>query len=301
MVEGADGSVIELVQGTARLRLAPHLGGRVTALRLAPPGVAAAEILHPFPEDTTDLLRWPKGGLYPLVPYWGRIRDSLVSTETGAVALLPHPDAAPHTLHGPAHRHPWRATSSDATSATLAYAHPGDAEWPWPFRATLDIALPAAERCVIGLTIENTGGAAMPAGLGLHPYFAAAGATRLVLTGAQEWPMDAAMLSLPTPSGPLAWDGPLEGPVTRQASGWGGRALLRRPGLDVALKASPELACLVLHRPANADWLCLEPVTHVADAFNLAAAGVECTGARTLASGERLAVRLVMEAAAARH
>jgi len=301
MAEGADNPVMELVQGLARLRLAPQLGGRVTALRLAPPGGGPAEILQPFPEDTIDLLRWPKGGLYPLVPYWGRIRDSLVSTETGAVALLPHPDAAPHTLHGSAHRHPWQAMRSDATSATLAYAHPGDAEWPWPFRTTLDVALPAAERCVLGLTIENTGRAAMPAGLGLHPYFAAAGATRLVLSAAQEWPMDSAMLSLPAPSGPLTWDGPLEGPVTRQASAWGGCALLSRHGFDVTLQASPELAYLVLHRPASADWLCLEPVSHVADAFNLAAAGVQGTGARRLAPGESLAVRLVIEASSTRH
>lgn len=54
--------ITELAQGAARARLAPHLGGRVTALSLAAPGREAVELLLPFPEDTSELLHWPKGG-----------------------------------------------------------------------------------------------------------------------------------------------------------------------------------------------------------------------------------------------
>jgi aldose 1-epimerase len=288
--------VIELTQGAARARLAPHLGGRVTALRLAPVQGRLAEVLHPFPEETTDLLRWPKGGLYPLVPYWGRIRDSRLLVEESVVQLTPHPDAAPHTLHGPAHRHPWAVEHVEASAAIMSFDHPGDAEWPWPFRTLLEVSLLSPDRCAFRLTLTNTGDRIMPAGLGLHPYFSDAGRTRVIVSAQREWPMDTSHLSLPTPAGPLAWDGALEGPVTRQVCGWEGHAVLRRPEFEVRLKASAELACLVLHRPRQADWLCLEPVSHVADAFNLAGVAVEGTGARTLAPAERLTAALMITA-----
>lgn len=43
---------------------------------------------------------------------------------------------------------------------------------------------------------------------------------------------------------------------------------------------------LVVHRPESLAYLCLEPVSHVADGFNLAARGVPDTGTRWLAPGD---------------
>lgn len=134
----------------------------------------------------------------------------------------------------------------------------------------------------------------MPAGIGFHPYFAAAETTRLVLDAARHWPMDGAHLSLPAPGELVEWDGMVNGPVTRQVTSWNGRALLRRPETDVLLEAGPELGCLVLHRPAVADFLCIEPVSHVADAFNLAAAGTVGCGACSLVPGDRLMASLAI-------
>lgn len=286
--------VLELAHGAARVRLAPALGGRVTGLRLACGPASVVDILHPFPEIETDLLRWPKGGLYPLAPYWGRIRDGRLATVSGVARLRPHPDAMPHTLHGPAHRHPWRVEWANSTAARLHYEHAGDEDWPWRFRTTLTVALPAPERCELVLALQNAGEGAMPAGIGFHPYFASAETTCLLLDAARHWPMDDAHLSLPMPGEPMAWDGVVNGPLTRQVTSWNGRALLRRPETDVILEAGPELGCLVVHRPAAADFLCIEPVSHVADAFNLAAAGTVGSGACSLAPGDRLMASLAI-------
>jgi aldose 1-epimerase len=286
--------ILELAQGPARVRLAPALGGRVTCLRLACGTADPVDILHPFPEVETDLLRWPKGGLYPLVPYWGRIREGRLATADGVVRLRPHPDAMPHTLHGPAHRHPWRIDWASETAARLLYEHAGDEDWPWRFRASLTVALPTPERCELALALENAGELSMPAGVGFHPYFASAETTRLVLDAGRDWPMDGAHLSLPVPGDPIAWDGAVNGPVTRQIVNWSGRARLCRPETDILLEAGSELGCLVLHRPLAAKFLCLEPVSHVADASNLAAAGAGGSGARSLAAGERLVTSLAI-------
>jgi aldose 1-epimerase len=296
----AAGLITELAQGAARARLAPHLGGRVTALSLAPPGRAAVELLLPFPEDTTELLHWPKGGIYPLVPYSGRIRDGRLRGEAGDVALRPHPDAAPHTLHGPAHRRAWQLQAVTGCTARMVHEHPGDEEWPWALRAELLVALPAPDCCRLELRLENTTPGRAPAGLGLHPYFTAPAGSSLCLSAAREWMLDATVLpeamaqALPG----VAWDGPVTGPVTRQLSDWGGHAALRLPRQGaLTLQASPMLAHLVLHRPAGVDWLCLEPASHVVDGFNLNALGVAGTGALWLDPGEAITAWMTLKLA----
>jgi len=280
--------ITELAQGAARARLAPHLGGRVTALSLAAPGREAVELLLPFPEDTSELLHWPKGGIYPLVPYSGRIRDGRLRGEGGEVALRPHPDAAPHTLHGPAHRRGWELRAVTGCTARMVHDHPGDDEWPWALRADMAVALPAPDCCRLELRLENTAGIRAPAGLGLHPYLTAPDGSGLGLSAAREWKLDAAVLPEATaPAMPgVAWDGAVAGPVTRQLSDWGGQAVLRLPGQGIlTLQASPGLGHLVLHRPAGVDWLCLEPASHVVDGFNLHALGVAGTGGLWLEPG----------------
>jgi aldose 1-epimerase len=54
---------------------------------------------------------------------------------------------------------------------------------------------------------------------------------------------------------------------------------------------------LVLYTPPAADFFCVEPVSHVTDAVNLAASGRTDTGLRVLAPGEtlRAAMTLVPE------
>lgn len=284
--------VIVLENGAARLRLAPMLGGRITALDLAAEG-RPAPVLFPFPEDATALLHWAKGGLYPLLPYWGRIRDSRLTTSDGPVTLRPHPDAAPHTLHGPAHRHAWQPVRIGEDSAEIAHDHAGDDEWPWPYRGTLQAALPTPARCEITLVLTNTGARPMPAGIGLHPYFADPGTARLSLAAGHEWPLDAAGLSTPAPLGPCAFSGAVPGGTTRQAGGWDGTAVITHPGAHITLQANTVLDHVVLHRPAgDVGWFCIEPVSHLADAFNMAAQGTPGTGATLLAPGQSLTARL---------
>jgi aldose 1-epimerase len=68
---------------------------------------------------------------------------------------------------------------------------------------------------------------------------------------------------------------------------WRGRAVLRRPahGLEVALTADRACPFLVVYVPPGRDFVALEPVTHMTDAFNRAARGERGTGTRTLEPG----------------
>ena len=72
--------------------------------------------------------------------------------------------------------------------------------------------------------------------------------------------------------------------------GWDGRAGIELPhGVCLRVEADPVFGHLVVHRLDTLAYLCLEPVSHVADSFNLATRGVADTGTRWLAAGESLA------------
>ena len=73
------------------------------------------------------------------------------------------------------------------------------------------------------------------------------------------------------------------------AAGFGGVASIqRRDGARILIETGAPLDHLVFHVPPGGAYCCLEPVTHVADAFNLAASGVGGTGLRILQPGETL-------------
>ena len=83
------------------------------------------------------------------------------------------------------------------------------------------------------------------------------------------------------------------GSLTRHLSHWDGAATWRcSPDQDAVLQADPLFGHLVVHRPDSPRYLCLEPVSHVANGFNLADSGVAGTGTRMLAPGESMGCRV---------
>lgn len=162
--------IVQLRAGNVAVRLLPAAGGRISALRLAPPGCAAVDVLHPYPEDFFDPIRRGKGGIYPLIPYSNRIANASVQVDGQAVSLAPHPDAAPHTLHGNGHAQAWNLEDLNKTSAVMTLDSPASAAWPWRYSGRMRIEL-APDRVTIQIGIRNTDTRIMPAGIGRHPYF----------------------------------------------------------------------------------------------------------------------------------
>ena len=79
------------------------------------------------------------------------------------------------------------------------------------------------------------------------------------------------------------------GGLTHYAGGWDGQADVELPdGGYLRIAADPVFSHLVVHRPDNLAYLCLEPVSHVADGFNLADGGMPGTGTVVLQPGESL-------------
>ena len=74
-----------------------------------------------------------------------------------------------HTIHGSGWKVPWNVCEFQENIAVLAYLDFADV-WPFPYLAHLVFELNGSTLRV-NLQITNTGKSAIPAGMGLHPYF----------------------------------------------------------------------------------------------------------------------------------
>ena len=271
--------------GAMRMALRPSAGGRIAALWHDDDGVRR-DILVPMLPGPFDPADWPKAGCYPLLPFSNRIRDA-VFTADGTVVRLPAHPPGPHALHGFSQRRPWSLHEA-AAGPVMRFEHEADA-WPWAFAAEQRLALDA-DGLTVTLWVHNRAATAMPLGMGLHPYLAASPADRVRFAAASEWAVDEDFIATTPGSVPVRHDALLgTAPVTRYCAGWDGAVTLLRSGSPpVSVTAGAPLDHLVFHVPPGGAYLCAEPVSHVADAFNLAARGVHGTGHRMLAPGEEV-------------
>lgn len=286
--------VVVLQAGLATARLLPAAGGRVVALRLQSAlRDAAVDVVQPYPEDYFDPLRWGKGGIYPLMPYSNRIARARVRVDGADVVLVPHPDAAPHTLHGNAHALPWLLESHGTDYAVMVLEAEASPAWPWSYGGRMALQLSPSALSVT-VSIRNGDNRTMPAGLGLHPYFRHRPDAAVGYRAGAIWPPTPDFLAtasrppapdeIPFPERPLRAGG-----LTDYVGAWDGHASVELPEGDrLEIQADPVFAHLVVHRPDSLAYLCIEPVSHVADGFNLAACGVTGTGTCSLAPGESL-------------
>jgi aldose 1-epimerase len=289
--------IITLRAGKASVQLAPAAGGAITRYWHERDG-ATWEWLRPPP---------PRPGIFggaaafALVPYSNRIRDGRFSFRGRPVALPLNFPAERHSIHGHGWQGTWRPLEVTATEARLEYEHPADA-WPWTYRARQQLTL-TPEGLSVALALTNESAVLMPAGLGWHPYFARTSRATITADVRAMWLTDDEMMPTALASSPaadLARGIEVETVALDNCCvGWNGRARLDWPvdGARLTMTAKPPLDCLVVFTPPHRQFFCVEPVSHVTDAFNLAGAGRSDTGMRVLEPGEtlRATVALAME------
>lgn len=277
---------VAIAGGAHQAEFAPGGGGRLTRL-----STGGHDWIVPLTQTQWPAGEWPRAGSYPLAPYSNRIRDGMFTFDGGRHALQSVP-GRPHAIHGAGLFQAWQVRNQAADGIDLVLNQPaGVLGWPWPFECVQRYRLDA-RGLSLSLSIVNQGDTPMPFGLGIHPYFTA---ERVTLNARRVWTADAD--GLPTGSRVKHVR-----ELRRSADGcdtylsqWEGRATLHWPdGHELALHADPAFAHLVVYTAPASDFLCVEPVTNVADAFNLAAAGDTRTGMRTLEPGARFSATCLL-------
>lgn len=255
-------------------------------------------------------------GSFLLLPYSNRIRDARFMFEGREVQLTPNP-ATGGIQHGDVRNRPWTVERrSDAhLVGTFDSREFIDVNWPWAFIAQVEYLL-HGPHFDTSVTLTNADTTPMPAGMGLHPYFAR-------LDGDTDAVLPDPLLPDPTLSfqagGVYLTDAssiPTAGPqpvlpdldfsraralgtaqFDQVYSSWDGVARLNWGGSRaLTLTADSVFSHLVVFTAPDGS-LALEPVTHATDAFNLSARGVHGTDMRVLAPGQSMggAFRLTLE------
>ena len=282
--------LITLRADRAGLVLAPAAGGSV--VRYWIDGDAAPlDLLRPWtaPREGDPF----DAAAFPLVPYSNRLRAGRFSFQGRRVALPLNRPPEHHSIHGQGWQVGWTPLEVRGHEATLEYRHAADS-WPWAYRATQRFVL-APESLAVALTLTNESASTMPAGLGWHPYFRGTPGTSLTADVQAMWQTDDEVMPT-TLSAPWPGADPTRGVTVDAVAldncfvGWRHRAVIVRPeeGVRLTMTAQAPLDFLVIYTPSRRTFFCVERVSHVTDAFNLAAAGRSDTGMRILEPGETL-------------
>jgi aldose 1-epimerase len=294
---------VALVAGNARVEVNAAVGGALSSFT-----VAGIDVLRPTPGGNRDVRAQ---GCYPLVPYSNRIANARLEYGGRVHGLTRNFGDHPHAIHGIGWQRAWKIAARDATRAllTLDHAPIGEAalSWPWPMRAAQSLSLRAdpAQACAtlsLKLSVANTGAAAFPFGLGWHPFFVRNATTRIGLGAKGVWQTDDTRLpTFHATESPLLALYPAREPgkatIDNVFTGWAGEATLLDAARRVATTVRADRAArfLVVFAPEGRDYLALEPVTHMTDAFNRAARGERGTGTRTLRPGAMFSCTMEIE------
>ncbi len=285
---------LPLAAGDARVDLAPATGGAIARFAFRD-----AEVMRPASADDRAAGNVRGFACYPLVPYSNRIANARLAFDGRTHEIARNFGSHPHSIHGVGWQRPWRIAAHDGASALLALDHAAaesDAQaWPWPFRATQSFALAADDTGAVlsaRITIANTGAKPFPFGLGFHPFFPRTATTTLGFRADAVWETDATQMPTRRVAIPDAWRFDPPKAVAGVAldnvfAGWQGEATLVDPARRIAVTIAADRAAgfLVVYVPAGRDFLAVEPVTHMTDAFNRTARGDADTGTRILGAG----------------
>jgi aldose 1-epimerase len=283
--------LIELYAGPARAVIAPGIGGALAALERD-----AVPVLRPTSAEAVSAGNVRDFACYPLVPYSNRIAGATLHWDGVAHSLARNFGDHPHAIHGNGWQRAWRLVAHGPGHAELELDHTPTgahtAEWPFAYHAVQHYVLDA-ETLAVTLTLTNTDARSAPAGLGWHPYFPRDPRTALQFVARGAWLTDDTRLPTAHVTLPSAWDFATPRVIGATAldnvfTGWRAPARLRQAqaGLAVSVDADPACAFLVVYIPPGRDFLAVEPVTHMTDAFNRASSGETDTGTRRLAPGE---------------
>lgn len=235
-----------------------RLGGGIAAFKWR-----GIDIFRPYSGGNSPL----DLACFPMVPFCNRIADGNIAFDGQKRALPTAPEGIEnvHALHGTGWISPWAVREASDTHVVLTLRQDGTL-WPWAFDAEQRLRL-SDDGYSHALAVTNKGTSAMPAGLGLHPYFPRDDAV-LDLEAKGYWKTGANRL-------------PEDYRELKQTPGWfadegfddcfanaGGALSIDWPTHRLTIHTSPNLKFTHVYTPPREDFFCVEPVSHIPDAVN---------------------------------
>jgi aldose 1-epimerase len=284
---------LTIFDGIAEARIVPELGAGIASYDVLVEGRREA-LFRPY-RDLAEAQPFDLA-LNLLIPWSNRISGGGFVFGEEFHRLEPNLPGERFPIHGNAFSCPWRTERRDSTSATLALESIG----PGPFRYVAWVSYELRGGWLgVRLRAQNTGGKALPFGLGLHPWLPRTPQTqlqaksrRVALENRDHLPAGEVDIreredwNFETPKRlPKGW-------INNAFLDWNGRGRVVWPERQISLDvfAEPPISTYIVYSPsADADFFCFEPVTHPVDAHNLSG-GAEANRLVVLRPGEDMSI-----------
>jgi aldose 1-epimerase len=268
----------------------PQVGGGLARLDWLG-GAQPEPLLRALPADVEGIPLPGQLACFPLLPWSNRMAPSGFMFEGERHVPAPNRDGEPCPIHGDGWQQPWQVSSRTDTSLLLTLVRADAA--PFSYHAGLRYTLDGPA-LLVDLAVTNTGAAALPFGIGLHPWMPDPGGAVLHAAAAGVWLSGADKLPVKRGAVPLPWrfDVPAALPsdgVDHVFDGWPGRARIAWPARGVSLEIEADMEYFILYAPPGRDFFCFEPVDHPINAHNMAG----YPGLTVLAPGATLRRRCV--------
>jgi aldose 1-epimerase len=291
------------------VEISPGIGGAIASFT-----IDGIDVMRRTPPSERAAGNVRAHACYPLVPYSNRIAHATLRFAGHDYELDRNFGDHPHSIHGVGWQRPWQVVARDDSMALLGFEHaatgPDLRAWPWPFRAAQAFSLRAHDggaTLTAKLSLVNTGDQPFPFGLGFHPFFPRSATATLDLDAEGFWENDDTQMPIRRLAVPAEWRHGIlsarhEHGIDNVFTGWSGAAMLRdraRP-FDIGIAADSSASFAVVYTPPNGDFVAVEPVTHMTDAFNRAERAEQQTGTRILAAGMGFSCTMQIVASARR-
>ncbi len=309
--------MIETIQNEHwQLEVVPDVGASVVNLR-GRIGDEFVPIMRQTSAETLALAlqKSSSSGLssFTLAPFSNRIRDARFMFR-GQQHRLRETTPDGNTQHGDVRNRPWTVVQHDPETLEAWFDSRSVADFNYPFQIAMNVVYELEGNTFeTRLELRNVSKEPMPAGFGLHPYFArtiiGSGEVMLSFQAGGVYQTDDSYI--PTQAMQAVPDAldffvprALGAQVLNHVFGaWDGRVTLKYPrpndahsDVRVVMDADELFTHLVVYTAPDGT-LALEPVTNATDAFNLMAQGVPGTGTVILEPGAAMSggVRLRLE------
>jgi aldose 1-epimerase len=287
-------AALRLTQGDLSVEVQAQIGGALSRMNWR-----GIDVLRKTPDTAIATPNVRQMSSYPLVPYSNRIGNAELVVGDKRLPLRKNFLPEPHAIHGLGWQRAWTVKSRQESRLVLALQHTSDADWPFAFEAEQTIAL---DNNALTLTLRatNLDGEPMPIGLGFHPFFPIDAATTLQAEWTGMWEMSdeklpTNLVAVPTQADFRVARKVFDWKVDHCFVGWTRTAVLRYAKHTTTVSASSACNNIVCFAPNDGrNFIALEPVSNINNAFALAARGVANTGTRMIGRGDSFEVSMTI-------
>ncbi|HEY5801597.1 MAG TPA: aldose 1-epimerase [Burkholderiaceae bacterium] len=261
---------ITLRNALLQAEVVPAAGGGLASLYWLGRG-EREPLLRPLTVDAGESPLPSQLACFPLLPWSNRMAPGGFQFEGETYTPAATRAGEPCPIHGDGWLQQWRVRGGTTGSVTLELDRSGAS--PFSYQAQLRYTLDQ-DALIVDLEVRNVGEAALPFGLGLHPWMVDPQGAQLRAGADGVWMAGPDKLPLQREAMPPAWNFntaqalPRDG-VDHVFTGWDGEAEIVWPERKLALHLQADMEYYILYVPPGRDFFCFEPVDHPINAHNL--------------------------------